>query len=228
MHGRKPELAFLGVLAKVGNTGRHAPDVTARGAGGASCSMGLSDARGTGSRQQKTTLWAQVPAPGNRGGPGRCASPKPGLRVGGTCQPRQDAGWRGRGPRTARRPRGTYCFMASSLESMLSCLPFISCTSVRSLATLSWRIFMSSFFRVDTWVPGGERSLRRPPREGGRAGDTRERAEGLRQAPAQLGGTGAGPCRTVGREGPRGEGGAQPLAARRGREPSHSRWALSS
>ena len=53
-----------------------------------------------------------------------------------------------------RCPR-TYCFMASSLESMLSCFPFISCTSVNSLVTLSWRIFMSSLRRVDTWVPGG-------------------------------------------------------------------------
>lgn len=46
--------------------------------------------------------------------------------------------------------RGTYCFMARSLESMLSCFPFMSCTSVSNLVTLSWRIFMSSFFRVDT------------------------------------------------------------------------------
>lgn len=38
---------------------------------------------------------------------------------------------------------------------MLSCFPFMSCTSVSSLVTLSWRIFMSSFFRVDTWVPRG-------------------------------------------------------------------------
>ena len=52
------------------------------------------------------------------------------------------------------RPR-TYCFMASSLESMLSCFPFISCTSVSSLVTLSWRIFMSSLRRVDTCVPRG-------------------------------------------------------------------------
>lgn len=50
---------------------------------------------------------------------------------------------------------GTYCFMARSLESMLSCFPFMSCTSVSSLVTLSWRIFMSSFFSVDTWVPRG-------------------------------------------------------------------------
>lgn len=49
--------------------------------------------------------------------------------------------------------------MARSLESMHSCFPFISCTSVSSLVTLSWRIFMSSLFSVDTWgwkrVSGG-------------------------------------------------------------------------
>lgn len=44
----------------------------------------------------------------------------------------------------------TYCFMARSLESIHSCFPFISCTSVNSLVTLSWRIFMSSLFKVDT------------------------------------------------------------------------------
>lgn len=38
---------------------------------------------------------------------------------------------------------------------MLSCFPFMSWTSVSNLVTLSWRIFMSSFFRVDTWDPGG-------------------------------------------------------------------------
>lgn len=49
--------------------------------------------------------------------------------------------------------------MASSLESMLSCFPFMSCTSVSSLVTLSWRIFMSSFFSVETWVPGKREGL---------------------------------------------------------------------
>lgn len=44
----------------------------------------------------------------------------------------------------------TYCFMARSLESIHSCFPFISCTSVNSRVTLSWRIFMSSLFKVDT------------------------------------------------------------------------------
>lgn len=58
---------------------------------------------------------------------------------------------------------------------MLSCLPFINCTSVSSLVTLSWRILKSSLFRVDTWVPGRGQSLRRPLQ------DTEERAQGLRQ-----------------------------------------------
>lgn len=80
-------------------------------------------------------------------------------------------------PLAAQTPRdvGTYCFMARSLESMLSCLPFINCTSVSSLVTLSWRILKSSLFRVDTWVPGRGQSLRRPPPQ-----DTEERAKGLR------------------------------------------------
>lgn len=38
---------------------------------------------------------------------------------------------------------------------MLSCFPFISCTSVNSLVTLSWRSLMSSLFRADTWVSEG-------------------------------------------------------------------------
>lgn len=41
--------------------------------------------------------------------------------------------------------------MAISLESMLSCFPFITWMSVSSLVTLSCRTFISSFFILDTW-----------------------------------------------------------------------------
>lgn len=45
----------------------------------------------------------------------------------------------------------TYCFMAISFESMLSCFPFITWMSVSNLVTLSCRTFISSFFILDTW-----------------------------------------------------------------------------
>lgn len=51
----------------------------------------------------------------------------------------------------------TYCFMAISLESMLSCFPFITWMSVSSLVTLSCLTLMSSFFMLDTWGQKGRR-----------------------------------------------------------------------
>lgn len=53
---------------------------------------------------------------------------------------------------------------------MLSCFPFMSCTSVSNLVTLSCRILMSSFFRVVTWSQGRSHSNALPSTEGERQG----------------------------------------------------------
>ena len=45
----------------------------------------------------------------------------------------------------------TYCFIALILESMASCFPLMSCTSLSSLETPSWPSLRSSCLIFETW-----------------------------------------------------------------------------